>query len=593
MPQYADRFQERALKVFAFSPTRGRSFGNHVTLRIPYEPLQRGPVGHYIAVIDYDESCQCTYEPVDLDDPSILRTGGIEPTELNLKFHQQMVYAVASLMVHRFEMALGRPVRWPWADARQKDPLRGKLRMYPHYSRDSNAWYDDQEGKLLFGYFRAQKENAGANLPGQIVYACLEFDVIAHETAHPLLDSVRPLYKEMRSLDTKAFGEAFCDLLAIFEHFQFPDAVLEVVGRTGGLLHQRQLGADVRSGRVEAEISAEIGMPNPLLEVGRQFGEALGLGGALRDVLNTPPGAKRLETITEPHERGAVLMAAIFDAFFTVYNRRTRYLYRIGGCQPGDDLHPEIAVRVAAAAAKTARHFSRMCIRALDYCPPDELAFGDYLRTLITADHDLVPNDVWGYRSALIEAFRSRGILPLGVSSYSEEALRWPTGGFRKVDGVSFAADALEGNQEAIERFVKERIKPGGDVHWSTHFRRSQHVGPQGQLLQEMVIQVLPGKKTSGAALIIDEQCAVRYYITASRAPEWRCPCGRCRRRAVILAGRGGCGFSPSIRRRGWGRRTCSPYRRRTRSWNRDRWARRSPSSTMTLRTACTTRQWT
>jgi len=47
-----------------------------------------------------------------------------------------------------------------------------------------------------------------------------------------------------------------------------------------------------------------------------------------------------------------------------------------------------------------------MCIRALDYCPPVDITFGDYLRALITADVDLVPGDEHHYRVAIIEAFR-------------------------------------------------------------------------------------------------------------------------------------------------------------------------------------------
>jgi hypothetical protein len=521
MALFVEKYQERQLKVFGFSPTRGRSFGNHATLRIPHEPLKPGPIGRYIAVIDYDDSCQRRYGPVDLDAPALLRDGGLDPSELNLQFHQQMVYAVASLMVHRFEQALGRPVHWPWAAQAKNDPLKAKLRIFPHHFREANAYYDPTDGRLLFGYFRAPDKDAGSNLPGQIVYVCLEFDVVAHETVHPLLDSVRPLYKQARSLDALAFSEAFCDLLTIFEHFHFEEALLETVWRTGGLIHQRQLGPDVHSAAAKAEISAEIGIPNPLIEIARQFGEAIGLGKALRDVLNTPPGAQPLDEIDEPHARGAVLMAAIFDAFTMVYNRRTRSLYRIGRCKPGDDLPPEVAARVAAEAAKTARHFSQMCIRALDYSPPDELSFGDYLRALITADQDLVPNDIWGYRSALIDAFRSRGIRPLGVSSYSEEALCWPQGGFGKVEGVSFATNAGEKNQSVIEKFVKAKLKPGRGAQLRTHLRRSQRVGPQGQLLREMVVQIQPrGNTRKGTVLIIDEQGNVRYHITTSVKPE-------------------------------------------------------------------------
>jgi hypothetical protein len=69
-----------------------------------------------------------------------------------------------------------------------------------------------------------------------------------------------------------------------------------------------------------------------------------------------------------------------------------------------------------------------MCIRALDYCPPVDLTFGDYLRALVTADRDMVAEDVLGYRVALIDAFRKRGIFARGVTNLSEESLIWPSG---------------------------------------------------------------------------------------------------------------------------------------------------------------------
>lgn len=76
-------------------------------------------------------------------------------------------------------------------------------------------------------------------------------------------------------------------------------------------------------------------------------------------------------------------------------------------------------------ASKLASHFLAICIRAIDYCPPVDLELGEYLRALITADYDLVPDDRWAYREALIDAFRHRRIYPPNVTSLSEESLRW------------------------------------------------------------------------------------------------------------------------------------------------------------------------
>jgi hypothetical protein len=66
-----------------------------------------------------------------------------------------------------------------------------------------------------------------------------------------------------------------------------------------------------------------------------------------------------------------------------------------------------------------------MAIRALDYCPPVDITFGEYLRALVTADVDVVPDDHWGYRIAVIEAFRRRGIYPRDVRTLAADALRW------------------------------------------------------------------------------------------------------------------------------------------------------------------------
>src|SRR6202044_197314 len=95
--------------------------------------------------------------------------------------------------------------------------------------------------------------------------------------------------------------------------------------------------------------------------------------------------------------------------------------------------------RLAKEASKTAGHVLNVCIRALDYCPPVDLNFGEYVRALITADLDLVPNDPWAYRPAFIQGFRRRGIYPENVRNLSSESLRWerPEAHFRLEDMLS------------------------------------------------------------------------------------------------------------------------------------------------------------
>jgi hypothetical protein len=149
----------------------------------------------------------------------------------------------------------------------------------------------------------------------------------------------------------------------------------------------------------------------------------------LRQYINERPDPKVCGQSDDPHDRGAVLMAALFRAFQKIYANRSKDLYQIAAgdlCDcPNRDLRPELVERLALEAAKSARHLLTMCVRALDYVPPVDITFGEYLRALITADYDLVRDDDRGYRVAVIDAFRSWGIYPDEVSVLDEPALLW------------------------------------------------------------------------------------------------------------------------------------------------------------------------
>ena len=402
---------------------------NYMTVKVRYEKLKPGPIGGKIAVVDYDASNDCYYEPIDLDNPAVTLRNGLEPSESDPRFHQQMVYAVASETVRRFEFALGRPVKWRRPLGSKMDsPFRRQLRLFPHAFQQANAFYDQRLKTVLFGYFRADAADVGSNLPNQIIFTCLSHDIIAHEVTHAILDGMREHFSEPTSFDTPAFHEAFADIVALFQHFSMRDALIETIRRTGGLFYRTNLAPDAQP-IGHAQIAGELSEQNPLVQLGRQFGEAMGLRKSLREALGTPPNTYNLANVTEPHQRGAILVAAVFDAYFTIYVKRTRDLLRIarayGSVDRGGDVHPDLAERLCHEAIKIADHFLNICIRAIDYCPPVDIQFGEYLRALVTADSDLVSEDKWDYRGELIKAFRLRGIIPEDVGSYSEDALRW------------------------------------------------------------------------------------------------------------------------------------------------------------------------
>ena len=432
--------ENRPIKCYAFDPSHGKFFGNQMTLHVKYEKLLPGPIGERIAVIDYDGANKKFYKPVNLDDPSLLITSGLNPTESDPRFHQQMVYAVAMETILNFEAALGRRIRWrleerlPDANGNiEHGPRDGDIRrlnLYPHAMVSANAAYSPAAKGILFGYFRASTIDPGRNLPGQTVFTCLSHDIIVHEVTHAILDGIRTYFSDRTSSDVAAFHEAFADIVALFRHFSHKEALLDTIQKTGGRLYQYHLEPDAVTTDGDPTIQAQKLQDNPLIGLAQQFGEARGTGKALRSALSELPDPKKMKNPSlEAHDRGAILVAAIFDAYFTVYLRRTSDLFRIfrasGGNKDSIEISGPMANQLAKAASETADMLFKICVRAIDYCPAVDINFGDYLRALITADRDNHPSDALGIRDALMQAFRLRGILPDDAQYFSEESLSW------------------------------------------------------------------------------------------------------------------------------------------------------------------------
>ncbi|QEG00341.1 Subtilisin DY [Stieleria maiorica] len=418
----------RTLHAYAVDPSLTTSLEtsgiSEVTLKLPWEKLQPGPIGEYLEVVDVDPPSGCFYEPVDLDDPALLAQDGLPPSEGSPQFHQQMVYSVCSLTINNFERALGRKSLWrpgpPAEGAHRKNDAHyvPRLRVYPHALREANAYYSPSKVALLFGYFNASRDRPDNQLPGGRIFTCLSHDIIAHETTHALLDGMHRQFLLPSNRDVHAFHEGFADCVAMLQHFTFPELVTHQIANTRGAIDTQE---------------------NLLVQLASQFGHATGRRMALRDAIGKvdeqgrwerrEPDPQEYETTEEPHARGRILVSAVFDAFLSIYKRRTADLLRLatggtGILSPGA-IHPDLVDRLAREVTRSAQHVLTMCIRALDYCPPTDITFGEYLRALITADHDLVSNDDLGYRVSLIEAFRRRGIYPRDVRTLSEASLRW------------------------------------------------------------------------------------------------------------------------------------------------------------------------
>src|SRR5277367_1381264 len=239
----------RSLQVYAVDPSTVKYSDNEVTVRVPWEPLEPGPTGKKIAVIDYDAANKRYYPPINLVYRLLLANHRLDPSEGDPRFHQQMVYAIASRTIQMFEVALGRDIHWRRADRfgdskdsnlRKKDDIE-VLKLYPHAMYQANAYYSPQAHGILFGYFKANKTDQGRNLPGQLVFTCLSQDIIAHEVTHAVIDGIRTYFTEPTNPDVLAFHEGFADLCALFSHFSQHDSLIDTIRQTGGRLYQTEI----------------------------------------------------------------------------------------------------------------------------------------------------------------------------------------------------------------------------------------------------------------------------------------------------------------------------------------------------------------
>lgn len=531
----------RPLWIYTIDPAASRFDGATTIINVPYEPLEPGPRGALFQVDCVDETVGVRYAQLDPEAPDVLLGSGRPPSPADPRFHQQMVYAVCSTVYAAFRTALGRHVAWGFdrPDGRDDPAAPGpRLVLRPHGGVARNAWYDREAGALSFGYFPAGADVAGRNVPGGTVFTCLSHDIVAHEVTHALVDGLRSHLHLATSADVPGFHEGLADTIAILQRFSYREVVRAALTRVRGSL----------------------GHATALVDLARQFGETTGTGRSMRTALDFDADGRvvprRYVPDAEAHAMGEVLVSAVFDAFMTVLRRKTARYLRLAtdgtGVLPPHEMSADLLDVLAEEASQLASQFLSICIRAIDYCPPIDLELGEYLRAVISADLELVPDDRWGYREAWMDAFARHRIYPPQVRSLTEDELRWrapaplidpePELGFGKLqfrgDPACAAGEGeLLRQAGALGRIVVRHpaqfglARPGDpalrgdavDLPCVQSIRSSRRVGPGGQVVFDLVAEVtqrrlvrhdgLHFEAYGGATIIIGPNGDVRFVI--------------------------------------------------------------------------------
>ena len=395
---------KRRLRIYATDPMSGRRAPYRISIDIDNEPdLKRGPRGALVEVFDYDGWNQQFYPPVNLNEPRVLMEGGLAPSESDPRFHQQMVYAVAMKVIEN-----SRPRARP-ADHVLPRREPAALRLFPH------AFYGAQRllrpglqrhpVRLLHG----RRETPGQNLPGQTVFTCLSHDIIAHEMTHAIVHRLRRYFIE----PTNSTSSPSTRLL---RHRRHVPALL--------------LSASCCAEHIQAS-AATCTSSNDAGELAQQFGHATGRDRPCAPRIDESPTRSATDEAFEPHERGAILVGAVFDGFFSAYQNRIADLSASPPAGPAScraaRLHPDLVNRLAAEASQLRRTFlthvlPRLRLPAAGRRDLRRLPARARHRRLRAQPAD--PDEVRFERSSRPSA--SAASIPAGVQSLAEEALLWP-----------------------------------------------------------------------------------------------------------------------------------------------------------------------
>ena len=338
-----------------------------------------GPVTKRVAVLDFDPKSGTRLPGAHFLPPPPGRKLGRYDVADEEKiyardFKQVSVFATVVKTMYMFEKegVLGRTLSWAFDGS--------QLLVIPHAGQWANAYYDRDSHSLQLFYFNDPRF---PDEPDRIVYTCLSRDIIAHETAHAILDGIAPDLYDATTPQSLALHEAIADLTALLMAFESHTL--------------RKTVLDTTCGSIERSTAFSA--------LAEEFGTACDpdtIIGSLRNLKNENnliPGDPRCITRHQPHQLSTVLSGALYNVMVSIHeNLKDKYA---GG-------NPDKRFSVSGKAlAVGADRFKCIIFRALDYLPPGEISFADYGRAIIAADEASYP-DKDEERKAIREEFVRR-----------------------------------------------------------------------------------------------------------------------------------------------------------------------------------------
>jgi hypothetical protein len=259
------------------------------------------------------------------------------------------------------------PRRWPRA---WPDPA--VLILRPDAGADLNAFYD---GRALSFFHFDHPDGTRTNTAASV-------DVVAHETGHALLDSLRPDLWDIASVEVAAFHEAFADCMALLVALADAPTRVYLLPRLGEPNAVESIAEDLAAG-----IRLSLGPAHPAAEP-RHAAAAPRWQMPVSLPLQGPPGV----LTSEVHSFSRVFSGAFYALVRGLFESTPA---------------PRRGESTLAEAARVA---GRLLLEAVTVASPSVRFFLTVARALIWADDRLYDG---AHRQAIRDALASHGLDPL------------------------------------------------------------------------------------------------------------------------------------------------------------------------------------
>ena len=224
--------------------------------------------------------------------------------------------------------------------------------------------------------------------------------------------------------DVLAFHEAFADIVALFQHFS--------LSRRAASIRSRRRAAILHSENLLGQLAQQFGRATgPRRRAARRAGRH---GQARERGRRAHPTPHALDTrlgAARPRRHPGRRRLRRFPADLPRAHGRP-----VPHRDPGHGRAARTARSIPTCAPARARrrphardHILQMCIRAIDYCPPVDITFGDLSARLITADLDYAtPRTSENYPRRVRRELPPVGDLPARPAQHVGRRAAWPTG---------------------------------------------------------------------------------------------------------------------------------------------------------------------